>query len=61
MDTAGYAIIIVNLVLGLGLGWPLARVLARVRAVVDGDRVAVWQVYVNIEPILAIMRRLGMV
>ena len=31
------------------------------RAVIDGDKVAVWQVYVNVEPMLAIMRRLGLV
>jgi hypothetical protein len=29
--------------------------------VVDGDKVAVWQLYVNVEPMLDIMKRLGMV
>jgi hypothetical protein len=31
------------------------------RVVVDGDKVAVWQLYVNVEPMLEIMKRLGMV
>jgi len=29
------------------------------RAVVEGDRVAVWQLYVNVQPMLEIMKRLG--
>jgi ketosteroid isomerase-like protein len=29
------------------------------RVVVDGDKVAVWQLYVNVQPMLEIMKRLG--